>query len=130
MRLQRHVPLLKSTLKRVSVRSSLSLLPSRWSNRHYASSSAADPERIAILGGGISGLSTAHFVGKEFPNSKITIYEGQKEAGGWLRSRRVEVPGGDVVFEYGPRSLRPGIYSYPTAQIVSIYIPVPWCIAN
>jgi hypothetical protein len=119
MRLQRHVPLFKSTLKRVSASH---LLPSTQWHRHFASSSTAYPERIAILGGGISGLASAHFVAKEFPNSKITIYEEQKEAGGWLRSRRVEVENGSVLFEYGPRSLRPGVWSYPTAQMVNLQL--------
>ena len=69
-------------------------------------STAAHPERIAVLGGGIAGLASAFFASKEFPNSKITIYEGGKELGGWLKSSRVEVPGGDVLFEAGPRTLR------------------------
>lgn len=74
---------------------------------------------MAVLGGGISGLSSAYFVAKEFPQSKITIHEANKDSGGWIQSRRVEVPRGDVLFEYGPRTLRPGKDAMITAQLVS-----------
>ncbi|KAF2711386.1 Protoporphyrinogen oxidase [Pleomassaria siparia CBS 279.74] len=113
MRFKRHATLLESTLRRVSARPR-QLLASQSNRFRFASSNAAYPKDIAIIGGGISGLSSAHFVAKEFPNSKITIFDSQEESGGWLRSRRVEVPGGDVIFEYGPRTLRPGPYTLPT----------------
>ena len=69
------------------------------------------PERIAIFGGGIGGLSSAYFISKAFPQSKITLFEAGKETGGWIKSRRVEVVGqdgkrGNVLFEMGPRTLR------------------------
>ena len=116
MRLKRHAPLLQSTLKRILLRPALSL----QCNRHrFSSTSAAYPKDIAVLGGGISGLSSAHFVAEEFPDSRITIFESTKKGGGWLQSQRVEVPGGDVLFEYGPRTLRPGLNSHPTAQLVN-----------
>ncbi|KAF2878027.1 hypothetical protein BDV95DRAFT_589011 [Massariosphaeria phaeospora] len=115
MRLKKHVPLFESTLKHVVARP---LLSSRCGRCRYATSSAAYPENIAVLGGGISGLASAHFVAKEFPKSKITIYEANKEAGGWIRSRKVDVPGGSVLFEYGPRTLRPTPSSKPTGQLI------------
>jgi len=59
-----------------------------------------------VLGGGVAGLSSAYFVSKEFPNSKITLFEAGKETGGWIKSKRAQVEGGDVVFELGPRTLR------------------------
>lgn len=68
-----------------------------------------------MLGGGISGLSSAYFISKEFPNSKITVFEKQKKLGGWIKSNKVHVPGGDVTFESGPRTLR---NSTPTAALV------------
>jgi oxygen-dependent protoporphyrinogen oxidase len=75
--------------------------------RHQSTS----PERIAILGGGIAGLSSAYFVSKTFPKAQITLFEKGKETGGWIQSRRVEVEGedgkkGEVLFELGPRTLR------------------------
>lgn len=63
--------------------------------------------RFAVLGGGITGLSTAHYLTREFPRAKITIYEGSDRLGGWLNSKKVNVKHGEVVFEQGPRSLRP-----------------------
>ncbi|KAJ4315451.1 oxygen-dependent protoporphyrinogen oxidase [Neodidymelliopsis sp. IMI 364377] len=103
MLVRRHVPLLESTLRARALRP---LLSSQCTHLRFSSTSAAHPERIAVLGGGIAGLSTAYFTSKEFPNSKITIYESGNEAGGWLKSKRVEVPGGHVLFETGPRTLR------------------------
>lgn len=63
--------------------------------------------RIAVLGGGITGLSTAHYLTKELPNAKITVYEGGDRLGGWLKSKYVDVGSGKVLFEQGPRTLRP-----------------------
>lgn len=68
-----------------------------------------EPEqRIAILGGGITGLTAAHYITRELPNAKVTIYEAGDRLGGWLQSETVEVEGGTVLMEKGPRTLRPG----------------------
>lgn len=111
MLVRRHVPLLESTLRARGHRSLLG--DQRW-RRSYTS--AAYPERIAVLGGGIAGLSSAYFAAKEFPNSKITVYEGGSETGGWIKTKRVQVPGGEVKFESGPRTLRNATI---TAHLVS-----------
>lgn len=116
MRLKKHVPLFESTLRPAIPRRVAPPVCNRC--RRYATSGAS-PENIAVLGGGISGLSSAYFISKEFPTSKITIFESGKATGGWIRSRRVDVPGGDILFEYGPRTLRPGLKAAPTAQLVS-----------
>lgn len=112
MRLKRHVPLLESTLKTVAARP---LVASQCPRHRYSSTAATYPERIAVFGGGIAGLSSAYFVSKEFPDSKITVFEAGKETGGWIKSKRVDVPGGDVLFELGPRTLR---NATPTASLV------------
>ncbi|KAL0082375.1 protoporphyrinogen oxidase [Phycomyces blakesleeanus] len=77
--------------------------------------------RIAVLGGGISGLSAAFYLSRLVPETtKIVLIEGSDRAGGWIRSQRVS-PGTylstpndntpqnpeDVLLEVGPRSLRP-----------------------
>lgn len=64
-------------------------------------------KNIAILGGGISGLATAYNLTKDIPFAKITIFEKQEKLGGWVDSEIVEVDDGSVLFEWGPRSLRP-----------------------
>lgn len=76
---------------------------------------------IAVLGGGISGLSTAYYLARMAPSTtKIILIEGQQRMGGWIHSRRV-APGNydgrqtpllsddkdSILFEAGPRSLRP-----------------------
>lgn len=61
---------------------------------------------VAILGGGITGLTAAYRLSKDPSCSKVTIYEKGPGLGGWIQSERIPVDGGDVVFEYGPRTLR------------------------
>ncbi|KAI7904351.1 protoporphyrinogen oxidase [Cokeromyces recurvatus] len=77
---------------------------------------------VAVLGGGISGLSTAYYLSRLAPKStKIILIEGKDRVGGWIQSRRVS-PGkydsknhlpklsqedDSILFEAGPRSLRP-----------------------
>jgi len=73
---------------------------------------------IAVLGGGITGLAAAHYLTRELPRAKITIYEGSDRLGGWMKSQRIDVGTGDVVFEQGPRTLRPN----PPAGLVTLDI--------
>ena len=68
-----------------------------------------DAEKIAILGGGITGLTAAYHLAQTLPKAKITIFEKSHRLGGWIDSERVQVNGGDVLFEWGPRSLRPDL---------------------
>jgi oxygen-dependent protoporphyrinogen oxidase len=67
----------------------------------------APPQKIAILGGGITGLASAYYLSKELPSASITLYEASDRMGGWLQSKHVNVGNGKVVFEQGPRTLRP-----------------------
>ena len=66
-------------------------------------------KNVAILGGGITGLASAFYLSKQLPEARITIFEGSSRLGGWLHSKRVDVGNGSVVFEQGPRSLRPKV---------------------
>ena len=76
--------------------------------------------RIAVLGGGITGLSTAYYLTKQLPNAKITVYEGSERVGGWLSSKYVDVGNGKILFEQGPRTLRPhGPAAFVTLEMVS-----------
>ena len=63
--------------------------------------------RVAVLGGGISGLASAYFLSRKLPSAKITLYERSSRLGGWLYSEQVDVSNGKILFEQGPRSLRP-----------------------
>ncbi|KAG4432015.1 hypothetical protein IFR05_012500 [Cadophora sp. M221] len=76
--------------------------------QHDARGRKAEPARIAVLGGGITGLASAHYFARENPNAKITVYESSARLGGWLKSDYMEVDGETVLFESGPRTLRPG----------------------
>ncbi|KAI8360515.1 hypothetical protein B0O80DRAFT_381321, partial [Mortierella sp. GBAus27b] len=80
---------------------------------------------IAVIGGGISGLSTAWYLARAAPsNVSITLLEGSKRTGGWMHSERIKDPthtGGSILLERGPRSLRPqGISGLNTLEMVRI----------
>ena len=62
---------------------------------------------IAVLGGGITGLVSAYYLARHLPRTNITLFEGTPRLGGWLHSTQVDVGTGKVVFEQGPRSVRP-----------------------
>lgn len=66
-----------------------------------------DVQSIAVLGGGITGLTSAYRLSQLFPNTAITLYEKNSRLGGWLHSTSVPLDTGEVVFEHGPRTLRP-----------------------
>jgi NADPH-dependent 2,4-dienoyl-CoA reductase/sulfur reductase-like enzyme len=77
-------------------------------------------KNIAVVGGGITGLAAAYNLTKALPKARVTLFEAKKNLGGWLDSERVAVDNGEVLFEWGPRTLRtdgigPGRY---TAQLV------------
>lgn len=60
-------------------------------------------KQVLILGGGISGLTTAWFLKERFGDQvSITILEGAERAGGWIRTDRSH----GFLFEQGPRGLR------------------------
>ena len=44
-------------------------------------------KKIAVLGGGISGLATAHYITKYYPNYKVTLFEKDNELGGKIHTR-------------------------------------------
>ncbi|XP_071031202.1 protoporphyrinogen oxidase-like isoform X2 [Oncorhynchus clarkii lewisi] len=59
---------------------------------------------MAVLGGGIGGLSACFHLSKSHQVSKIVLLEGDGRFGGWLSSTRRE---DGAVFEHGPRGIRP-----------------------
>ena len=70
------------------------------------------PSNIAILGGGLSGLSAAFHLARRYPTVPITLLEKSQRLGGWVRSERVRVQDANgheasVLLEAGPRTLRP-----------------------
>lgn len=75
---------------------------------------------IGILGGGISGLSTAWYLSRLLsPSTKITILESSNKLGGLINTKKVDTSYGTIYFEEGPRSLRPtGISGHITLDMV------------
>lgn len=101
---------------------------------------------VAILGGGISGLSAAYYLARMAPpTTKITLIEGKKRLGGWIESRRV-TPGhydnihqlpknnskeNTILFEAGPRTLRPeGSNGAILLEMVKKSFVLSMCICN
>ncbi|PBP27086.1 protoporphyrinogen oxidase [Diplocarpon rosae] len=78
-----------------------------FATAHSLPGRQAEPPRIAVLGGGITGLASAHFLTRESPTAKITLYEASERLGGWLQSQLLHVGDETVLFESGPRTLRP-----------------------
>ncbi|XP_051575813.1 protoporphyrinogen oxidase [Myxocyprinus asiaticus] len=72
---------------------------------------------VAVLGGGIGGLSACHHLSKSPNVSKVVLLEGGGRCGGWLSSTRRE---DGAVFEHGPRGVRPaGAVGRNTLNMVS-----------
>mmetsp|Transcript_12670 Transcript_12670/g.16392 ORF Transcript_12670/g.16392 Transcript_12670/m.16392 type:complete len:475 (-) Transcript_12670:124-1548(-) len=64
--------------------------------------------KIAVLGGGISGLSLSWYLRKNLGNSlkSLTCIEASRNPGGWVESRRYG-ENKKFLFELGPHSMRP-----------------------
>jgi oxygen-dependent protoporphyrinogen oxidase len=86
--------------------------------RQYSSEPPPPSHDVAVLGGGITGLAAAYYLARDLPRAKITIYEASDRLGGWLSSSRVPVKDGSVIFEAGPRTLRPSSNGALAAQLV------------
>lgn len=61
---------------------------------------------VTVLGGGIGGLSALYYLSlRQNLSRQIKLYEASSRYGGWVNSKYHEESG--VVFETGPRTLRP-----------------------
>jgi oxygen-dependent protoporphyrinogen oxidase len=74
---------------------------------HLLDSPNPKAKNVAVLGGGITGLASAWHLSKHIPDAKITIFEKSPRVGGWVDSDTITVEQGKVLFEWGPRTLRP-----------------------
>lgn len=116
--------------------------PSSGNSRNQ---SEAPKVKLAIVGGGLGGLSSAfYFLRNLSPRLRegveIVIFEkDHKRTGGWCRSVRVDSEGKEsgtklveavdgekeVVFETGPRSIRPvGLSGWLTVEMVRFAFPL------
>ncbi|KAL5043320.1 hypothetical protein BDW71DRAFT_120824 [Aspergillus fruticulosus] len=75
---------------------------------------------VGVIGGGIAGLTAAYRLSRDPKCSKVTIYEKGPRMGGWIQSEKISVDGGDIVFEYGPRTLRVStITAFPLLDLLT-----------
>ena len=82
--------------------------------RTYATAKNPPPRNVAILGGGITGLTAAHYLVRHAKDVHITLYEGSSQLGGWINGESVALDasgGEDVLLQRGPRMLRSGATS-------------------
>lgn len=69
-------------------------------------------DKVVVIGGGISGLTLAWFLGISRPDLQITVLESKDRTGGWMESVKVNLQkdgeGQDAVeyLEWGPRTLQ------------------------
>jgi len=68
------------------------------------------PQNVAVLGGGITGLTAAFYLRRDLPDSSnVTLYEANDRLGGWIQSVHVPVKGQEdqkIRFETGPRMIK------------------------
>ena len=60
--------------------------------------------KVAVLGGGVLGLSVAWALLCAGAGYTVTVFEQTGRCGGWIHSKRTEQR---AVLETGPRSMRP-----------------------
>lgn len=58
--------------------------------------------KIAVVGGGIAGLSAAYYARKKFPEAEITLLESSDRWGGKITTDRVAFDDGLFIIEGGP----------------------------
>lgn len=59
-------------------------------------------KRIAVIGGGLSGLATAFYLRRFSPDCELALFEAADRLGGVIGTERVEVPGhGCFVIDHG-----------------------------
>ncbi|EAS35752.3 protoporphyrinogen oxidase [Coccidioides immitis RS] len=86
---------------------------------NFSSTASNDTRNVAVIGGGITGLATAYHLAKD-QSTKVTIWERSDRLGGWLDSERINVNiGGDVLFDYGPRTLRATASAFSTLELIN-----------
>ncbi|KAF1957964.1 Protoporphyrinogen oxidase [Byssothecium circinans] len=79
----------------------------RTQRLHTHRSNTEEPRRIAIIGGGITGLTTAYYSAKQYPSAQLTLFESKKEFGGVIESRAIHLKDGTTALcQLGPKTLR------------------------
>ncbi|KAF2664598.1 FAD/NAD(P)-binding domain-containing protein [Microthyrium microscopicum] len=93
------------------------------------------PASIAIIGGGITGLSAAIQAYTDLDKNvhltppHVTLYESSDRLGGWCDTTRVPVEGGHIRLERGPRTLAVGPKAARTLDVadrVGVLNSVRW----
>lgn len=79
-----------------------------------------NPRHVIVLGGGISGLTTAIALRTQLPSTSVTLLEASHRFGGWLHSHRLPDQEG-MLFEKGCRSIRPrGANQTPLLKLIEL----------
>eukprot|EP01135_Chromosphaera_perkinsii_P000303 Nk52_evm72s62 gene=Nk52_evmTU72s62 len=73
--------------------------------------------RVAVIGGGIAGLSTAWYLCRKLPGAKVHLFEKSNHLGGWIKSD-TDKEGNGFLFEQGPRTIRSS--GYPAQAVIEM----------
>ena len=99
--------------------------------RRPAPTGKRQPLSIAVLGGGLTGLTTAWYLAQHLPKTRITVYEATNRLGGWIDTVKVAVKtpdgqNGTVSFERGARMVhipRPGTLKWDDMVLYEMVSP-------
>jgi uncharacterized protein len=85
------------------------------------------PKRIGIIGGGVSGMTTAWLLQHDH---EVTLFERAPSLGGHVETRSVTQGGETVHAELGPRFFFDVSYPYFLALLRILDVPLRWCDAQ
>ncbi|KNC75869.1 hypothetical protein SARC_11612, partial [Sphaeroforma arctica JP610] len=86
--------------------------------------SPARLSRVAVVGGGLSGLSAAYHLARAAPHVQVVVLERSARVGGWVHTSKVHHVDGDaikspLILDTGPHSVRSGVLAYDMCEMVS-----------
>ncbi|KAK0631971.1 hypothetical protein B0T14DRAFT_559708 [Immersiella caudata] len=101
----------RSTLAVRSLASATTTASSKEGQKTVYPPNFKPPDTIAVLGGGLTGLTTAWYLSRWIPKAKIVIYEASDRLGGWIDTKTVPVTTpdgktGTASFERGARMVQ------------------------
>lgn len=90
---------------------------------HSSHTQLSHPTRVAVIGGGVTGLAATYYAAKRYPKTEFTLFESSNRLGGVIESKTVRMRDGSIaVCEMGVRTLRANA---PRAIVMIDLVRVP-----